>query len=269
MKNNSPDVSGDDEAESVENGECFVIAPIGNDGTDTRERTEDLLEYVIKPVIERELGLSVEVAHHIDEPGNITRQVMRKLFEAELVIADLTEQNPNVMYELAVRHATGKPVVTIAEEGASLPFDVGPQRTKFYKHTMGGPEAFKPELQSSAEAALTLDHQPDNPIYDIQGDFQIIESDETDEVGHLLRRLDQIESRITAPPTGFHSGNRLSLRATGGIEAHSEEVDEDVLLVKGDVIAGGPIGTHGTSPFKEMEAYHSGGSSQAASTDEE
>lgn len=165
-----PDVEG---ANYGVNGKCFVIAPIGSNDTDTRNRTDDLMSYVIKPVVEDGFELDVEIAHDIDEPGNITRQVMELLFEADLVIADLTEQNPNVMYELAVRHATGKPVVTIANSGTTLPFDIGPQRTKFYELEFGGAEEFKKTLRSAIEKALQEDHEPDNPIQQVRKGFTL------------------------------------------------------------------------------------------------
>ena len=48
--------------------------------------------------------------------------------EAQLVIADLTYYNPNVFYELAVRHAVKKPIVQLIERGEKIPFDVGGMR---------------------------------------------------------------------------------------------------------------------------------------------
>lgn len=55
---------------------------------------------------------------------NILAKIMTGIDEAELIIADLTETNPNVMYELGVAHALGKPVVMIAESVEGLPFDI-------------------------------------------------------------------------------------------------------------------------------------------------
>ena len=57
-------------------------------------------------------------------PGLITAQVIQNLVEWELVIADLSEHNPNVFYELAVRHALKKPIVQLIQAGQKIPFDV-------------------------------------------------------------------------------------------------------------------------------------------------
>jgi hypothetical protein len=70
-------------------------------------------------------------ADEIGEPGYINDHVIRLLNEAPLVIADLFGNNPNVFYEMAVRHTLGKPLIPIAEKGALIPFDVRGIRTVF------------------------------------------------------------------------------------------------------------------------------------------
>lgn len=45
------------------------------------------------------------------------------------MVADLTGHNPNVFYELAIRHAIRKPVVQIIQKGETIPFDVAQNRT--------------------------------------------------------------------------------------------------------------------------------------------
>lgn len=107
---------------------CFVIAPIGDKESETRERSDKVLKYIIKPVAE-ECGYKAVRADEITEPGMITSQVIQRLVDDDLVIADLTDSNPNVFYELAVRHAVRKPVVQIIKSDEYLPFDIAPQRT--------------------------------------------------------------------------------------------------------------------------------------------
>lgn len=107
---------------------CLVIAPIGDPGTDIRRRSDDVLELVIRPALEP-LGYAPQRADEISEPGNITSQVIQRLIDDPLVIADLTGRNPNVFYELAVRHATKQPLIQLIQRGESIPFDVAVMRT--------------------------------------------------------------------------------------------------------------------------------------------
>jgi hypothetical protein len=112
---------------------CFVIAPIGDEGSETRRRSDQILKHVITPAT-KECGYQTVRADKISEPGIITSQIIQHLIDDNLVIADLTEKNPNVFYELAVRHAVKKPVVQIIQSGESIPFDVAPTRTIHVDH---------------------------------------------------------------------------------------------------------------------------------------
>jgi hypothetical protein len=113
---------------------CFVIAPIGEDGSEVRRRSDKVLRHVIEPAA-RACGYSqVLRSDKVDDPGLIGTQIVTHLLEDELVIADLSGHNPNVFYELALRHAVQKPVVQLIEDGERIPFDVGQMRTLKLDH---------------------------------------------------------------------------------------------------------------------------------------
>lgn len=115
--------------------ECFLISPIGADDSDVRRRADGVREYIVKPAAE-ELGLTPVRADDIAQPGQITLQVIEHVLTAKAAVADLTGANPNVFYELAVRHTARLPVVLIAHEDHrdKLPFDIAQMRTVFYDH---------------------------------------------------------------------------------------------------------------------------------------
>lgn len=112
---------------------CFVIAPIGDEGSEVKKRSDQILTHIIKPVA-MECGYKAIRADELSEPGVITVQVIQHLMEDDLVIADLTGKNPNVFYELAVRHALKKPIVQIIQSGESIPFDVASMLTISVNH---------------------------------------------------------------------------------------------------------------------------------------
>jgi hypothetical protein len=114
--------------------DCFVIAPIGSDGSAIRERSDQIFNHVITPVA-KECGFKAIRADKISEPGLITTQVINHVLNDAVVVADLTDNNANVFYELAVRHAIRKPYVQIIKKGERLPFDVAGLRTIEIDHT--------------------------------------------------------------------------------------------------------------------------------------
>jgi hypothetical protein len=87
---------------------CFVIAPIGEPASEIRKRSDQVFTYVITPAVQ-ECGYTALRADQISEPGLIDSQVIERIVNDPLVIADLTGHNPNVFYELALRHALSLP----------------------------------------------------------------------------------------------------------------------------------------------------------------
>ncbi len=112
---------------------CFVIAPIGEAESETRKRSDQVLKHVIAPAASA-CGYKAIRADQISEPGMITSQVIQHIVEDPLVIADQTDRNPNVFYELAIRHAIRKPLVQLIKKGEQIPFDVAGTRTIHVDH---------------------------------------------------------------------------------------------------------------------------------------
>jgi hypothetical protein len=112
---------------------CFVIAPIGDEESEVRKRSDQILRYVIEPSTS-ECGYEAIRADKIEKPGVITSQVIQHIIEDSLVIADLTGHNANVFYELAIRHALRKPFIQMIQKGEKIPFDVSGTRTIYIDH---------------------------------------------------------------------------------------------------------------------------------------
>lgn len=113
---------------------CFVIAPIGEAGSPTRKRSDKIFNHIIQPIVE-DAGYSAERADKMNHPGMITNQIIDHIMNVDLVIADLTDHNPNVFYELAIRHAVHKPIIQLIQDNQKLPFDISDSRTIFVDHT--------------------------------------------------------------------------------------------------------------------------------------
>ncbi len=137
--------------------ECFVIAPIGKEGEEVRKRSDQILKYILEPVAD-ECGYRAVRADQLSEPGVITTQITDRILNAPMVVADLTGHNPNVFYELAVRHAVRKPYVQIIKKGEKIPFDVAGLRTIEIDHTdLDSVAAAKEEIRK--QMTYTGQHQ--------------------------------------------------------------------------------------------------------------
>ncbi len=144
---------------------CFVIGPIGDKmaghGTPRRLLYEEALsvyEDVIKPAC-AENDLEPIRADGIAVPGEITDQIFRHLLEDEVVIADVSGANPNVMYELGLRHTTGLLTVQIGEYG-QLPFDVQALRTIMFSRSERGLIDARKQLSEALRIGLSEGTDP-------------------------------------------------------------------------------------------------------------
>ncbi|WP_205763878.1 hypothetical protein [Acidovorax sp. SRB_24] len=147
---------------------CFYVTPIGEDGSDQRKHADLFLGSLIEPALEQ-FGLKVVRADMIDKPGTITRQIIEYLLRSRLVIADLSFHNPNVFYELALRHAVRLPVVQLVRAADRIPFDLNQIRTvridtSGLHEFVPKIETYRSEIASQVRRALDDPDAVDNPI---------------------------------------------------------------------------------------------------------
>jgi nucleoside 2-deoxyribosyltransferase len=168
---------------------CFVIMPIGSD--EAYRTYLNRYESLIKPAIEGVLQDGERIfdairADFISSTGSINRTVLRHLYQADVVIADLTDLNPNVFYELGVRHSLRHGTILMALKGTKPPFDVGDLRVIPYEDKLGAEKATIPEIQRLLRAVLHS-HAEDSPV------FQAVP-----ELGTATRAPAEAEARISA-----------------------------------------------------------------------
>lgn len=136
---------GDDPDKKV----CFVVSPIGDAASPTRDNADKLFRHILEPVC-KSCGFNAVRADQINDTDSITQTIMDKLASAELVIADITEHNPNVFYEMGYRKCTAKPLIHLKRKGETIPFDVNTIRTIEYDLTdLDGVEAVKERIKNT------------------------------------------------------------------------------------------------------------------------
>jgi len=105
---------------------CFVIMPFG-DRTDADGNQMDFNEiytHLIKNTIER-LGIECTRCDEIAESGWIHSKMFEQLYVSDIAVVDITSLNPNVFYELGVRHSLADSItVLIRQSGTRIPFNI-------------------------------------------------------------------------------------------------------------------------------------------------
>ncbi|MGB2863744.1 MAG: hypothetical protein WBC05_10505 [Sedimentisphaerales bacterium] len=98
----------------------------------------ELYDEVIKPTVES-FGIECMRADDFHTSGLILIDIAQSILESQLIIADITPDNPNVFYEVGFAHGMGKPLILLSEKSREkLPFDVSGFRTLFYDNSIGG-----------------------------------------------------------------------------------------------------------------------------------
>lgn len=103
---------------------CFVIMPFGGQFDETYRNT-------IKPAIEK-AGVRSVRGDEVYSAGVIVDTVYQAIQKAEVCVADVTDRNPNVSYELGMAHALNKPVIIITQDVKDVPFDYSHLRALEY-----------------------------------------------------------------------------------------------------------------------------------------
>jgi hypothetical protein len=113
----------------------------------------ELYEDVISPVCENAKIKAIR-SDEIYGPEIILADIMKQINESKLVIAEITAKNPNVFYEIGYAQAIHKPIILIAEQGTTPPFDVSPFRILFYENSIAGKKRVEEGLKKHLEAIL-------------------------------------------------------------------------------------------------------------------
>lgn len=149
------------------NDVCFIVSPIGKEGSDGYNRFKEVLDYIIKPAIETSsMKLRIIRADDINRSGSFIKDILQHLFSSFIVIVDLTDQNPNVFYELGVRHSLSARTILIAQRLEDIPSDLREYRTIIYDTSAKGSHNFASKIHEFISDIQTEPDRPDNPVLD-------------------------------------------------------------------------------------------------------
>ncbi len=173
---------------------CFIIMPFSKTSEIHTEdywtkHFETFLKFIIDPIP------NIKAYRSESLRGDILKQIIRDLITAEVVVADITDYNPNVFWELGVRQSFKQCTITIAEKDTVLPFDISSKSTLFYApkdHIKN--VSFTRKLKNAIKDCLKNPNKTDSYILEtISGRgslYEIIRGEEN------LRRLEALNSEI-------------------------------------------------------------------------
>ena len=183
---------------------CFVISPIGKEGTELYQDYKDLMELIIVPALEV-YDIKVSRGDHFITEEKIDTSVIQKIQDADICICDITEQNPNVYYELGRRDETGKPVLLLKRKGAQTsPVDIATRR--YFEYDWDNRHGIRDAQTAIRNFVEPLIEQG----FEDRGKSATL-SDIAQTLSRLERKLDRITSGVNPNPvpgtgTGFGTG---------------------------------------------------------------
>ncbi len=122
------------------NNHIFVAMPFGQKKAQGKSYNIDfdlIYNNAIKPAAE-ELGLNIIRADEESDSGIIHALMIERLICTDIVIVDITNENPNVYYELGIRHcARPYSTILIYDKKTKIPFDIQPLRAIPYELERG------------------------------------------------------------------------------------------------------------------------------------
>jgi len=142
----------------MENKKAFVLMPFS-------ESLNEVYKFLIKEAL-IDAGYQVKRADDIKSQSNILEDIVKGIIESDLIIADLTDSNANVYYELGVAHALQKKVVLITQDIDELPFDLKSYRVIGYSTHFSRMNEAKNELSELAKDAANGTLPFGNPVKD-------------------------------------------------------------------------------------------------------
>lgn len=139
---------------------CFGILPFN-------EKRKNLFDDVIVPDLEKDLDISVlKSGDMTTSNSDMIEEIWKSINEAAFILADISDNNPNVFYEVGICHTLGKKMITICDEDSlekdykkHLPFDLSTRYTIFYKDTGPGGKYLVKKIEKTVKELTSIQHK--------------------------------------------------------------------------------------------------------------
>ena len=185
---------------------CFVLMPFGK-----KQAASGLVidfDTVYQHLIAPAISLAEMEPLRADEEkagGIIQKPLFERLILCEYAVADLTTANPNVFYELGIRHAVRQwsTVLLYSKASSQLPFDVAPLRALPYVLGADGRPTNVDSTRGLIAARLVEARQActDSPIFQLVDDYPDIDHTKTDVFREQVQYSSEMKTRLATART--------------------------------------------------------------------
>ena len=166
---------------------AFVLMPF-------RSPFDSYYPAIFKPALET-AGYVVTRADDLFTPRPVMLDIQKSILEANLILCEMSDRNPNVFYELGLAHAVGRPAILISQEKEDIPFDLRHLRVILYDHAEAGWESkLREAIKTAAHAVEDSDEIWPPPLYAQRENLTAIRA-LASEIGFNLHEIDRFLAR--------------------------------------------------------------------------
>ena len=188
------------QAQQPEKKTCFVIMPFSDPEGYECGHFRNIYEYTFAPAIRAAGYEPLRIDDNIVS-SLIHGKMMNELINAPMVLCDLSTNNPNVLYELGIRHAFDKPVVLVQEMGQDRIFDIGAitsveyHPSRLYEEVMEDQEKIKEAILQNAKAKNSYSIMSLANLHSAKGSGDKTVTSET-QMNYLLQEMSKISQKV-------------------------------------------------------------------------
>ncbi len=188
---------------------CFVIMPISETKSCTEEEWTHIFDQMIKPAVTgSKLGFTCDRVKPMT--GNLIKDILNELNTADVVIADLTDRNPNVFYELGVRHTLRNRTILVAQNEDDIPSDLQSYWVVIYEKGLAGVENFKRKIREILKGMRDNPEKADSPVFDflIAKNITLLSQEKSATVKKLTALLSELSYNLKQIDTVLKTANK-------------------------------------------------------------
>ncbi|MHA7646650.1 hypothetical protein [Nitrosopumilus sp. S4] len=179
---------------------CFVIMPFSTTKSTSAKNWTHIYEKIIRPAVE-DSGFGFQCKRAKATRGNIIKDIVTDLNESDIVIADMTDHNANVCYELGIRHGLNVGTILLAQNRKFLSiFDLSNYGSHVYNwKTKNGKKTMIEKIRELLKDYLEDPLRPDNPAQDFLSHKPSFSSPSTAEIKDIIEYDSSNNPQIVLP----------------------------------------------------------------------